>query len=104
MEEANHRPDNPYTEWEGYEVLDAAGESLGRVERTVYDAPSGVLKYLCVGGRAVPAEGLDAEPDRRRVLLPHPAEKVRSAPPLEERPDGDFDRRVRRHYGLERPR
>ncbi|WP_219973954.1 PRC-barrel domain-containing protein [Rubrobacter xylanophilus] len=100
MEEANHRADNPYTEWEGYEVVDASGEPVGRVERAVYDAPSGLLKYLSVDGRTVPAENLNAEPDRRRIRLPHPAERVRSAPPLEDPPTGGFDAEVRRHYGL----
>ncbi len=100
MEEADHRSDNPYTEWEGYEALDASGEPVGRVDRTVYDAPSGMLKYVSVSGRAVPAEGLDPEPDRQRILLPYPAERVLSAPPLEDPPTGDFDEEVRRHYGL----
>ena len=47
MERANHRPDNPYTQLEGYRV-DASGEEVGEIEDTVYDAPSDVLKYVVV--------------------------------------------------------
>ena len=40
MMENDHRPDNPYTQMEGYQVSDASGEAVGKVEYTVYDAPS----------------------------------------------------------------
>jgi sporulation protein YlmC with PRC-barrel domain len=43
MEEVNHRSDNPYTQMEGYQVLDASGKEVGAIEDTVYDAPSDVL-------------------------------------------------------------
>jgi sporulation protein YlmC with PRC-barrel domain len=58
MEEKDHRADNPYTAMEGYGVYDASGEEVGRVEDTVYDAPSDVLKYLVVNGRPIPAPRL----------------------------------------------
>ena len=48
--------DNPYTEMKGYDVFDTAGERVGRIEDTVYDEVSDVLKYVIVDGRPVPAE------------------------------------------------
>jgi sporulation protein YlmC with PRC-barrel domain len=39
MDSEDHRASHPFTEMEGYEVLDASGAGVGRVEDTVY-APS----------------------------------------------------------------
>ena len=44
MDSEDHPASNPFTEMEGYEVLDVSGASVGRVEDTVYDAVSNVLK------------------------------------------------------------
>ena len=99
MEEADHRAENPYTEMEGYTVYDASGEEIGEVERTVYDAPSDVLKYVVVDGRPVPAEAIEVDPDERRVSIPFDAETVESAPRMEG-VSGAFDAAVHEHYGL----
>jgi len=98
VEEQNHTPDNPYTAIEGYGVYDAHGEEIGEVETTVYDAPSDVLKYLTVNGRAVPADRMDVDAERGRVAVPYDGEKVTSAPEMQE-PSGEFDEAVREHYG-----
>jgi sporulation protein YlmC with PRC-barrel domain len=97
MEEANHRPDNPYTQMEGYLVLDASGEEVGEIEDTVYDAPSDVLKYVVVRGRAIPAERLEVDAERQRASVPYDSTTVESAPKVEE-PSGAFDESVREHY------
>ena len=97
MEEANHRGENPYTELEGYKVYDASGAEVGKVEATVYDAPSDVLKYVVVAGRPILAEDVEVEADEQRVSIPHDRETVESAPLMEE-PSGAFDESVRGHY------
>ncbi len=97
MEEKDHRADNPYTQMEGYVVYGAAGEEIGRVDDTVYDAPSDVLKYVVVNGRPVPADRLEVDAERERVSLPYAATTVESAPLMED-PSGAFDDAVREHY------
>ena len=82
MEEKDHRADNPYTTMEGYEV---------------YDAPSDVLKYVVVNGRAVLADGIEVDADAQRVSIPYGAAAVESAPRMED-PSGAFDDAVREHY------
>ena len=98
MEEADHRTQNPYTALEGYTLVDASGTRVGEVEETVYDAASDVLKYISVGGHAVPADGIEVDAAAERVHVPYDAETVRSAPALED-PSGEFDRALREHYG-----
>jgi sporulation protein YlmC with PRC-barrel domain len=97
MEEKDHRADNPYTAMEGYGVYDASGEEIGRVEDTVYDAPSDVLKYVVVNGRVVLADGIEVDADAQRVSIPYEAAAVESAPRIED-PSGAFDDAVREHY------
>jgi len=97
MEEKDHRADNPYTAMEGYGVYDASGEEIGRIEDTVYDAPSDVLKYFVVNGRPIPAERVEVDAEGERVSVPHASATVESAPPMEE-PSGAFDEAVREHY------
>ena len=97
MEEANHRPDNPYTQMEGYRVFDASGEEVGEIEDTVYDAPSDVLKYVVVRGRPIPAERLEVDAEEQRASVPYASTTVESAPQMEE-PSGAFDKAVREHY------
>ena len=97
MEEKDHRADNPYTAMEGYGVYGASGEEIGRVEDTVYDAPSDVLKYLVVNGRPIPAELVEVDAEGERVSITHDAATVESAPRMEE-PSGAFDEAVRAHY------
>jgi sporulation protein YlmC with PRC-barrel domain len=99
VEEADHRPQNPYTALEGYEVLDASGKSAGKVESTVYDAPSDVLKYVIVNGHAIPAERIEVDADEERILTPYSGETISSAPEFEDPPSGAFDERLREHYG-----
>ena len=98
MDEANNRSQNPYTALEGYIVLDDAGNEVGEVEETVYDAASDVLKYLSVNGHAVPADRIEVDPDAEVVRVPYDGETVGSAPALQET-SGEFDRALRAHYG-----
>jgi sporulation protein YlmC with PRC-barrel domain len=97
MEEADHRADNPYTALEGYKVYDASGTEVGEVEETVYDAPTDVLKYVVVGGRPIPAEAIDVDPDGQRVSVPYDRKTVESAPEMEDT-SGAFDQAVHEHY------
>ena len=97
MMENDHRPDNPYTQMEGYQVSDASGKAVGKVEYTVYDAPSDVLKYVVLNGRPIPAEGIEVDPEEQRVLVPYDAAVVASAPGMEQ-PSGAFDETIREHY------
>jgi sporulation protein YlmC with PRC-barrel domain len=97
VEEANHRGQNPYTVMEGYTVYDASGTEFGKIEDTVYDAPTDVLKYVVVDGRPIPAESIDVDPDVQRVSIPYDRETVESAPRMEE-PSGAFDEAVHEHY------
>jgi sporulation protein YlmC with PRC-barrel domain len=97
MEEKDHRADNPYTAMEGYGVYDASGEEIGRVEDTVYDAPSDVLKYVLVNGRPIPADRIEVDAEDRRVSVPDTAATIESAPRMQD-PSGAFDAAVREHY------
>ena len=92
-----YEADNPYTALEGYEVYDASGNKLGEIEDTVYDAPSGVLKYVVVDGHPILAESIDVDPNAQRVSIPYDRETVESAPRMEE-PSGAFDEAVHEHY------
>jgi sporulation protein YlmC with PRC-barrel domain len=97
MESANHRPDNPYTQLEGYRVHDASGEEVGEIEDTVYDAPSDVLKYVVVSRHPIPAERIEVDAEEQRVSVPYDAKTIESAPQMEE-PSGAFDEAVHDHY------
>ena len=97
MEDANDRSDNPYTYLEGYKVSDASGEDVGEIEETIYDAPSDVLKYVVVRGRAVPADRIEVHVEDQHVSVPYSAATVESAPRMEET-SGAFDETVRNHY------
>jgi sporulation protein YlmC with PRC-barrel domain len=97
MEEKDHRADNPYTAMEGYGVYDASGEEIGRVEDTVYDAPSDVLKYVLVNGRPIPADRIEVDAEDQRVSVPYAAATIESAPRMQD-PSGAFDDAVREHY------
>jgi sporulation protein YlmC with PRC-barrel domain len=97
MEEKDHRADNPYTAMEGYGVYDASGEEIGRVEDTVYDAPSDVLKYVVVNGRPIPADRVEVDAEDQRVSVPYAAATIESAPRIQD-PSGAFDDAVREHY------
>jgi sporulation protein YlmC with PRC-barrel domain len=97
MKRANHRPDNPYTQLEGYRLNDASGEEVGEIEDTVYDAPSDVLKYVVVRGRPIPAERIEVDAADQRVSVPYDARTIESAPRMEET-SGAFDEAVHEHY------
>jgi sporulation protein YlmC with PRC-barrel domain len=97
MEEKDHRPDNPYTQLEGYGVYDASGDAVGEIEETVYDAPSDVLKYVVVNGHPIPAERIDVDAEEQRVSVPYDAATIESAPEMEEL-SGAFDEAVHEHY------
>lgn len=98
MDSQDHRANNPFTEMEGYTVLDASGAEIGRVEDTVYDAVSDVLKYLVLDGRVIPADGANVDAEAGRVTVPHERSIVESAPRMQD-PSGAFDDAVREHYG-----
>lgn len=91
-------PDNPYTHLEGYRLYDASGEEAGKVEKTVYDAPADVLKYLVVNGRPVPAESAKIDAEQECVRVPYEKEDIETAPEMEE-VSGEFDAAVHEHYG-----
>ncbi len=91
------RDQNPYTAMEGYALEDAAGERVGEIEETVYDAVGDVLKYVVVDGRAVPADRIEVNAEEGRVRAPYRRETIESAPALED-PSGEFDRALRAHY------
>jgi hypothetical protein len=97
MERANDRSDNPYTYMEGYKIIDAAGEEVGEIEASVYDAPSDVLKYVVVMGRPIPAERIEVDAAGQRASVPYDATTIESAPRMKE-PSGAFDESVRDHY------
>jgi sporulation protein YlmC with PRC-barrel domain len=100
MEEADHRRDNPFTTLEGYTVFDASGSQVGRVEDTVYDAVSDVLKYVVVRGHPVPADDVEVDVEAERIIVPYDKESVESAPQMQD-PSGAFDDAVRGHYGMD---
>jgi hypothetical protein len=91
------RDQNPYTAMEGYALEDAAGERVGEIEETVYDAVGDVLKYVVVNGRVVPADGIEVDAEEGRVRVPYRRETIGSAPTLKG-PSGEFDRALRTHY------
>ena len=97
MEEANHRADNPYTTMEGYELQDASDIKVGRIEETVYDAVSDVLKYVIANGHPVPADRIEVDVENERVRAPYPKALIESSPDPED-PSGQFDRMLRAHY------
>ncbi len=92
------RNQNPYTIMEGYEVQDASGTRIGEIEETVYDAVSGVFKYIVAKGRAIPADRIEVDAENGHVRVPYDRETIESAPALED-PSGEFDRALRAHYG-----
>ena len=98
MESEDHRASNPFTLMEGYDVLDASGASVGRVEDTVYDAVSNVLKYIIVAGRPIPADDVSVDAEAERVTVPHARSTIETAPKMQEL-SGAFDAAVREHYG-----
>ncbi len=98
MDDADDRSQNPYTALEGYMVLDDAGNEIGEVEETVYDAVSDVLKYLSVNGRAVLADRIEVDPHAELVRVPYDGETVGSAPAVQ-KTSGAFDAALRAHYG-----
>lgn len=98
MDRENHRASNPFTQMEGYTVLDASGAEVGRVQDTVYDAVSNVLKYVVVDGRPIPADKVAVDASAGRVTVPYDAATVGTAPEIED-PSGAFDAAVREHYG-----
>ena len=92
-------PNNPYTELEGYKLYDVSREEVGEIESTVYDAPSDILKYLVVGGRTVPADGMKVDAEEDNVSVPYDRETIESAPKMEDY-SAEFDEGLREHYGL----
>lgn len=88
---------NPYTAMEGYELQDASGAIIGKVDGTVYDAPSDVLKYIIADGHTILADGIEVDVENGRVRVPYSREAIESAPAPED-PTGEFDSALRAHY------
>lgn len=88
---------NPYTAMEGYELQDASGAVTGKVSRTVYDAPSDVLKYVIADGHTIPADRIEVDVENERVRVPYSRETIESAPGPQD-PTGEFDSALRAHY------
>jgi sporulation protein YlmC with PRC-barrel domain len=97
MDSEDHRAYNPFTALEGYEVLDASDAGVGRVEDTVYDTVSNVLKYLVVAGRPIPADDVNVDAEAERVTVPYERSTIETAPEMQEL-SGAFDAAVREHY------
>src|SRR3954463_5835573 len=57
----NTRDNNPYTIMEGYELQDASGARVGKIQETVYDAVSDVLKYVIANGHSIPADRIEVD-------------------------------------------
>ena len=88
---------NPYTAMEGYELQDASGAIIGKVDGTVYDAPSDVLKYIIADGHTILADGIEVDVENGRVRVPYSREAIESAPAPKD-PTGEFDSALRAHY------
>jgi hypothetical protein len=88
---------NPYTAMQGYRLEDVSGVEVGRIEATVYDAPSDVLKYIVVNGRTLPADNIEVDVAEECVRAPYSREIIQSAPALQA-PSGEFDRALHAHY------
>jgi hypothetical protein len=93
----DQRNKNPYTALEGYELQDALGAEVGRIEETVYDAVSDILKYVIANGRPIPADRIEVDAENERVRAPYPKDLIESSPKPED-PSGEFDRALRAHY------
>lgn len=98
MDSEDHRASNPFTALEGYEVFDASGAGVGRVEDTVYDAVSNVLKYIVVDGHPIPADNVDVDAEAEEITVPHERSTIETAPEMQDL-SGAFDNAVRDHYG-----
>ncbi len=96
--EDDAREQNPYTAMEGYELQDASGASVGKIEDTVYDAVSNVLKYVIANGHTVLADRIEVDAENRRVRAPYSKSLIESSPRPED-PSGEFDQALRAHYG-----
>jgi hypothetical protein len=84
----------PYTALEGYELQDASGAPFGKVDRTVYDAPSDVLKYIISGKHTILADRIEVDVEHERVKAPYSREVIETAPGPED-PTGEFDSALR---------
>ena len=75
---------------EGDDVVNAAGEDLGKVEEIMLDVPSGRIAYavlsfggfLGIGNRlfAIPWQALKLDPVNHRFVLNTPRERLENAP------------------------
>ena len=93
----DRRDENPYTVMEGYELQDASGTKVSEIEETVYDAVSGVLKYVIAEGHTIPADGIEVDAENGPVRVPYEREAIESAPAPQD-PSGEFDQTLRGHY------
>ena len=66
----------------------------GKVEETLFEATSTLLKYVLVNGRAVPASAMEVNAKEGCVRVAYEGEIIESAPILEN-PSGEFDRTLR---------
>jgi hypothetical protein len=66
----------------------------GKVEETLFEAASALLKYVLVNGHAVPASEIEVNAEEGCVRVAYEGEIIESAPILED-PSGEFDRTLR---------
>jgi hypothetical protein len=66
----------------------------GKVEETLFEAASALLKYVLVNGHAVPASEIEVNTEEGRVRVAYEGEIIEFAPILED-PSGEFDRTLR---------
>jgi hypothetical protein len=79
----------------GYKLEDASGIEVGKIEYTVYDAPSDVLKYIVVNGHPIPADRIEVDAEEERVRVPYYREAIESAQPWRIPPASSTGRCVR---------
>jgi len=69
----------------------------GKVEETLFEAASALLKYVLVNGHAVPASGIEVNAEEGCMRVAYEGEIIESTPILED-PSGEFDRELHAHY------
>ena len=90
MEEDSRHPEQQGS----WRIYSHTIRSEGKVEETLFEAASALLKYVLVNGRAVPASAMEVNAEEGCVRVAYEGEIIESAPILED-PSGEFDRTLR---------